>query len=96
MATRRSVRPRGGRPYRRLWAQVKREEGVCHLCGLAIDPGLRSPHPLSFTLDHIVPVSMGGVLVSRDNVRAAHRRCNMQRGTGRGSPRTQGDRSAGW
>lgn len=95
--TKRSNRPRGGRPYRRLAAKVKREQRVCWLCGLAIDPELVSPHPMSFTLDHVIPVSMGGALSDPDNARAAHRLCNMKRGTGRGrKPVTPDDRSSTW
>lgn len=96
--TRRSATRRGGRPYRRLAERLKREEHVCWLCGLPIDPELKSPHPMSFSVDHIVPVapSFGGAVADPGNVRAAHRICNMKRGTGRGRPTTQGDRSASW
>jgi 5-methylcytosine-specific restriction endonuclease McrA len=96
--TRRSAVPRSGRPYRRLQARVRREHGVCAICGQPIDPELASPHPMSFSLDHITPVSMGGSLTDRDNARAAHRVCNARRGNGRTTPRpvTPGDRSASW
>ena len=93
---RRSAARRGGRPYRRLQARIKRDQQVCWICGLPIDPELRSPHPFSFSLDHLVPLSMGGSLNDPTNARAAHRLCNMKRGTGRGKPRTEGDRSAKW
>ena len=93
---RRSKTKRGGRPYRREAAHLKREGGVCHLCGLPIDPDLVAPHPMSFSVDHVVPVSMGGAMHDRHNLRPAHRICNMKRGTGRGTPRTNGDRSLSW
>lgn len=96
MSTRRSTTRRGGRPYRRLAARLKRECRVCHICGLPIDPDLKAPHPLSFSVDHLAPVSMGGDVTSRGNVAAAHRICNMKRGTGRGRPKTSGDQSAAW
>ena len=96
MASRSRVR-RGGRPYRRLAARLKAESRVCWICGLPIDPELKSPHPLSFTLDHVVPVSMGGAVSGPGNsYLPAHRVCNMKRGTGRGKPKTEGDRSSGW
>lgn len=51
---------------------------------------------MSFSVDHLVPVSLDGPLSDPDNAAPAHRICNMQRGNGRGRPRTQGDRSADW
>lgn len=94
MPTPRSKTRRGGRPYRRMAARLRREAEVCWICGLPIDKTLRSPHPMSFSVDHLTPVSMGGAVLGP--VAAAHRICNMKRGTGRGRPSTQGDRSSSW
>jgi 5-methylcytosine-specific restriction endonuclease McrA len=77
-------------------ARLKREARVCAICGLPIDPELKSPHPLSFSVDHVTPVSMGGVVAEGWNLRAAHRICNMKRGTGRGNAKSEGDRSSSW
>jgi HNH endonuclease len=97
MATRRSAaRGRDHRATRRLAARLKRQGDPCWLCGHAIDPALKSPHPQSFSMDHIIPVSMGGDPADPYNVRSAHRLCNMKRGTGRGHPRSDGDRSSRW
>ena len=74
--------PRTGRPWRRLHARVLREENVCHLCNLPIDKTLPAGHPNSFTVDHLQPVSTAPQLaLRRDNVHAAHHRCNSSRGT---------------
>jgi 5-methylcytosine-specific restriction endonuclease McrA len=78
--------PRNGRRYRRLVAQVRAQGGPCWICGHNIDPGLDARHPLSFTLDHVVPLSRGGDLLDPANARAAHRRCNSARGN-RTTPR---------
>jgi len=78
-----------GRPMRRLRARVKREEPICWLCGHAIDPSLKAPDPGSFSLDHVIPVTRGGPELDRSNCRAAHRLCNMKRGTGRRQPPRQ-------
>lgn len=86
MAYRGNKRPSLGRDNsttRRVAARLRREARVCALCGLPIDPELKSPHPFSFTVDHIIPLSMGGAVADPTNMRAAHRICNSKRGTGR-------------
>lgn len=56
-----------------------RDGGACCLCGSVIDLGLNWPDPLSFSLDHIVPLSRGGAHLY-SNVQASHLRCNLQKG----------------
>lgn len=51
----------------------------CGICAGGIDLSLSYPHPMSVSLDHIVPLSMGGDDV-RENVQAAHLRCNQSKG----------------
>jgi 5-methylcytosine-specific restriction endonuclease McrA len=72
--------PRNGRPYRRLVAAVKALGMPCARCGHTINLSLDARHPLSFTLDHIVPLSLGGDLLDPGNARSMHRRCNSARG----------------
>lgn len=53
----------------------------CWLCGGRIDYDATVPHPLSFTVDHAVPRSLGTVPPSRrSNWRPAHYECNQDRG----------------
>lgn len=52
---------------------------VCHICGRPIDYSLPSTHPLSFQVDHIVPVSRGGSVYDIDNLAPSHRVCNMRK-----------------
>ena len=47
----------------------------CHICKQAIDYSLPYLHPLSFVVDHVVPINRGGV-DHIDNKAAAHRSCN--------------------
>ena len=60
----------------------------CRLCGRPIRRDLKWPHPLSLTMDHIVPLkpAEGGTpgLDVRSNVQAAHSSCNISKGN-RGS-----------
>jgi 5-methylcytosine-specific restriction endonuclease McrA len=72
--------PRNGRPYRRLVAEQKAKGLPCARCGYPIDPELNAKHPLSFTLDHAVPLAKGGSLLDPANARSMHRRCNSAKG----------------
>ncbi len=62
----------------------------CALCGKPIDYSLTTwidpgdgrvkRHPLSFEVDEIVPVALGGDPLDRANVQPAHRICNQKKG----------------
>ena len=64
----------------------------CHICGHPIDyslgmvedprTGKLRPHPMSFVVDEIVPVSLGGDPLDFANTRPAHWICNARRGNG--------------
>lgn len=51
----------------------------CHLCGTAIDPECKYPDPQCPTIDHVIPLACGGTGL-RENLRAAHMRCNSAKG----------------
>ncbi|MER6431581.1 MULTISPECIES: HNH endonuclease [unclassified Streptomyces] len=86
--------PRNGRPYRRLVARQKALGLPCWLCGHDIPAGLDARHPLSFTLDHLVPLSRGGSLLDPANARSAHRRCNSARGNRTTQPKAAPQRAS--
>ena len=64
----------------------------CHICGKPIDyslgmvtdqrTGKTRPHPMSFVVDEIVPVSRGGSPTEFANTQPAHWICNARRGDG--------------
>ena len=56
-----------------------RDGGICGLCGQPVDRSLAYPHPMSGTVDHVVPLSRGGAQ-SLDNTQLAHARCNISKG----------------
>ena len=56
-----------------------RDAWVCGICSESVDPELRYPDPMSVSLDHIVPVSLGGDH-TRANTRCSHWICNSRRG----------------
>ncbi|CAB4136887.1 HNHc domain containing protein [uncultured Caudovirales phage] len=63
-------------------AEVFARDGwVCQLCGRKVDPSLVYPHPMSASLDHVVPLSLvGGPGHVLSNVQLAHLRCNVRKG----------------
>lgn len=72
----------GSRQYQHIDRVIRRRlrtrQDPCGICGNPIDYSLPQYHPLAFEVDHIVPISRGG-LKTIDNSRASHRRCNRQR-----------------
>lgn len=53
--------------------------GRCGICTEAIDSDLRSPHPMSRSLDHVIPLSLGGSH-EQSNLQWSHLRCNIRKG----------------
>lgn len=51
---------------------------TCHICMSDIDPKRRFPDMMAATVEHIIPLSMGG-LHRWDNVAPAHAQCNFQK-----------------
>jgi 5-methylcytosine-specific restriction endonuclease McrA len=62
----------------RLRRQVARSRPACHICGVPIDYTLHYLDPMSFVIDHVVPLQKGGA-DDITNVRAAHRECNSKK-----------------
>lgn len=54
-------------------------QDICGICGKPVDKTLRSPHPMSATVDHIIPVSKGGHPSDLSNLQLAHRCCNREK-----------------
>ena len=68
-----SATPRSDRKYRKAAAYAKQRDAyVCWLCG----------RPGADTVDHLVPLALGGDPYDPLNMRAAHRSCNSRRGVG--------------
>ena len=59
---------------------ILRTQKVCGICGLPVDFEYKFPHPLSPTIDHIVPIALGGHPSALENLQLAHRCCNRQKG----------------
>jgi 5-methylcytosine-specific restriction endonuclease McrA len=75
------MKGRDGRSWRKFVALCKRElPPVCHLCGGMINMGLHHNDPMSWTIDHITPLALGGEPESLSNAAPAHRTCNSIKG----------------
>jgi len=57
---------------------IERDKGICKLCDEPIDLSLTVPHPMSLTLDHIIPLARGGTH-EPSNVQLAHFICNSRK-----------------
>lgn len=97
----RNARYANGSRRRAIQARWRAIGDPCHLCGKPIDyslgmitderTGKRRPHPMSFVVDEILPVSKGGDPLDFSNTQPAHWICNARkgdgtRGRGTGSP----------
>lgn len=56
----------------------ERDGWTCYLCGKPIDPKADRRKKWGAQIEHVVPISRGGV-DGEENVRAAHRRCNFMK-----------------
>lgn len=77
---RRSDRTPGNRgAYEAARQKILKTQTVCGICGKPVDFSLKYPHPLSPTVDHIIPISKGGHPSDINNLQLAHRCCNRQK-----------------
>ncbi len=58
---------------------ILKTQTACGICGAPVDFSYRYPHPLSPTVDHIIPVAKGGHPFALENLQLAHRYCNRQK-----------------
>lgn len=76
----RSDRAPGNRgAYDKAREVILKTQTVCGICGKPVDFSYKYPHPLSPTVDHIIPVSKGGHPSDLANLQLAHRCCNRQK-----------------
>jgi len=57
----------------------ERDNWICQICGKKVKRNGKAHHPLQPSIDHIIPISLGGSH-SRLNVRCTHLNCNLTRG----------------
>ena len=59
--------------------KILASQDVCGICGKPVDKSLKYPHPLSATVDHIIPLEKGGHPSDINNLQLAHFTCNRQK-----------------
>lgn len=89
--------------YRKATARLRRTAPpYCWICTeqgkpadeAYIDRALDYRHPMSWTADHVDPLSLGGKLLGP--MRPAHRACNSARGNGTAQAHVQTPTSRDW
>ena len=58
---------------------IFKTQKVCGICGQPVDFSYKFPHPLSPTVDHIIPIAKGGHPSDLANLQLAHRTCNRSK-----------------
>lgn len=65
--------------YERNRKRIFATQDTCGICGHRVDFSLKVPHPMSATVDHIIPVAKNGHPSDIDNLQLAHWTCNRQK-----------------
>lgn len=65
--------------YERNKKRIFATQNTCGICGHPVDFSLKPPHPMSATIDHIIPIAKGGHPSDIDNLQLAHWTCNRQK-----------------
>lgn len=59
--------------------RILQTQSVCGICGKPVDKSIKYPHPLSPSIDHIIPIAKGGHPSALENLQLAHWVCNRQK-----------------
>lgn len=62
--------PRSSAQWKRIRAEILDESDICWIC----------KHPGANSIDHVIPVKLGGAMFDPANLRPAHLRCNQKKG----------------
>ena len=69
--------------YERNKKKILATQNICGICGKPVDMSLKYPHPMSATIDHIIPVNgksgIFGHPSDLSNLQLSHFSCNRQK-----------------
>lgn len=65
--------------YERNKKRILATQKICGICGKPVDFSLKYPHPMSATIDHIIPVAKKGHPSDINNLQLSHLTCNRQK-----------------
>lgn len=65
--------------YERNKKKILSTQKICGICGKPVDLKLKYPHPMSATIDHIIPVAKNGHPSDINNLQLTHMTCNRQK-----------------
>lgn len=91
-------RGRSGRPIQRIRKYIRTHGAhVCCHCGEYIDVLLPDTHTMSWTIEHVIPLSIDASLaLDETNMREAHRSCNSSQGNGTRETKNKPKQSRSW
>lgn len=74
---------KAGVAYERIHRRkvYERDKWRCGICRRKVNPKLTYPHPNSASLDHVIPMSLGGPHLHH-NVQCSHLQCNVDKSNG--------------
>ena len=69
--------------YERNKKRILATQNICGICGYPVDHSLKYPHPMSATIDHIIPVNGNNGIFGHpsdlSNLQLSHFSCNRQK-----------------
>ena len=65
--------------YEKNKKRILATQNTCGICGKPVDLSLKYPHPMSPTVDHIIPVAKNGHPSDLSNLQLSHFSCNRQK-----------------
>ena len=80
--------------FERNKKRILATQSICGVCGQPVDKRLKYPHPLSPSIDHIIPIDRGGHPSDINNLQLAHWKCNREKANKLVFPKVEASKEA--